>query len=167
METRKENAVSVDLKTFRMENDLLQKELAEYLGLSPSFLCKVENGREKLPYEQYLKILNNDRGWETDSLVNGPTRNVHIHHGTENSCHHLGSHSQINYHGYNQEYVDQEVGRRVALKEQELEHSLKEIARLNNELAFLKAQNATLLDIIKGFSSAKTAKEVTTSQEND
>lgn len=52
-----------DLKLFRKTNHLTQLALAEYLGVTKSFICQIENGRVDLPYEKKEMIINNERGW--------------------------------------------------------------------------------------------------------
>ena len=59
----------IDLKGFRKMNGLTQDELGEFLGMKKSFISKVENGREKLPYAKLQKLLTNGRGWDTSLLL--------------------------------------------------------------------------------------------------
>ncbi len=59
----------VDLKAFRKGNGLSQKEVAEYLGVTRSFIGQVEAGFSKLPIDKVSKLLNNTHNWVTTSLV--------------------------------------------------------------------------------------------------
>ncbi len=59
----------IDLKAFRKDNGLSQKEVAEYLGVTRSFIGQVEAGFSKLPTDKISKLLNNTQNWVTTSLV--------------------------------------------------------------------------------------------------
>lgn len=58
----------VDLKAFRRKNNLLQKDLATYLGISREFISMVESGKAVLPRNHIGKLLNNDKGWDTSAI---------------------------------------------------------------------------------------------------
>ena len=55
----------VDVKQFRIANSLTQSELGEYLGIKKSFVSLIENGKAALPNDKFVKLINNDRGWDT------------------------------------------------------------------------------------------------------
>jgi len=57
-----------ELKTFRKVNNLLQKDVADYLGVSREYISMVESGKASLPYNHLRKLLVNDRGWDVSSL---------------------------------------------------------------------------------------------------
>lgn len=59
----------IDLKAFRKDNGLSQKEVAEYLGVTRSFIGQVEAGFSKLPTDKVSKLLNNTQNWVITSLV--------------------------------------------------------------------------------------------------
>jgi len=59
----------VDLKQFREDNELMQITLARYLDVSKQYLSHVENGRCDLSIKYVDKLLNNDMGWDTRSLL--------------------------------------------------------------------------------------------------
>ena len=59
----------IDLKAFRKDNGLSQKVVAEYLGVTRSFIGQVEAGFSKLPTDKVSKLLNNTQNWVTTSLV--------------------------------------------------------------------------------------------------
>ena len=61
--------VTVDLKSFRKTNYLNQTDVAKYLGISKSFISRVEKGREKLPEKQLERLMNNDMGWDITPLL--------------------------------------------------------------------------------------------------
>lgn len=58
-----------NLKEFRIANKLLQKEIAEYLGISRNFISIVESGKANLPREQLEKLIANDKGWDISALA--------------------------------------------------------------------------------------------------
>ncbi len=61
----------VDLKKFRKDNGLLQREVAEYLGVNVSFVTNIECGRNNIPQDKLERLIKNDRGWDVSSLVVG------------------------------------------------------------------------------------------------
>lgn len=65
------------LRKFRIQNKLLQKEIADYLGVSRNFISIIESGKSSLPREQWQKLVNNDQGWDTTALLESgqPTDN--------------------------------------------------------------------------------------------
>lgn len=56
------------LKRFRKENQLTQKELADYLEVGQGFVSQIENGERPAPKNIISKILANTCGWETTML---------------------------------------------------------------------------------------------------
>ena len=62
--------VGTGLKSFLIFNDVSQIELAEYLGISKGQMSKLVSGIARLQPEQLEKILNNDRGWNSEFLTN-------------------------------------------------------------------------------------------------
>ena len=59
----------IDLKGFRKQNKLSQKDLAEALGVSRSFIGQVEAGFSKLPDDKLDKLLANTNGWDVSMLI--------------------------------------------------------------------------------------------------
>lgn len=51
----------IDIKEFRKENNLQQNDLADYLGLSQSFLSQIERGNRPLAQKHIRKLLENDK----------------------------------------------------------------------------------------------------------
>lgn len=49
----------IDIKEFRRKNNLTQKELADYLGVTQAFISNMEAGRDKVPDRYISKILGN------------------------------------------------------------------------------------------------------------
>lgn len=58
----------IDLREFRKANNLQQDDIADYLGVTKSFISQVENGKRDLPQSQLSKLLLNYHGWVTTSL---------------------------------------------------------------------------------------------------
>ena len=56
------------LKSFLFFNDLSQLEVAEYLGVSRSYMSRLVSGTIKLRPEHLEKLMNNDKGWNTEYL---------------------------------------------------------------------------------------------------
>ena len=63
----------VDLTRFREKNGLLQKDIADYLGVSRVFISLVESGKTPLPYDKYQRLLDNENGWDV-SYLNAPDK---------------------------------------------------------------------------------------------
>ena len=56
------------IESFRHDNGLTKKEIAEYLGVSQAFIGRVCSGQYNLPEKQLQKLLSNNRGWNTTEL---------------------------------------------------------------------------------------------------
>lgn len=59
----------IDLKGFRKANNMSQKDLAEYLGVSRSFVGQVESNFSKLPQDKLNKLLTNKESWDVSMLL--------------------------------------------------------------------------------------------------
>lgn len=59
----------VDLKGFRSANNLSQQDVADFLGVSRSFVGQVESGFSKLPKDKIDKLGANNRGWDVSLLL--------------------------------------------------------------------------------------------------
>lgn len=59
---------AVDFKRFRKLNNLKQKDIADYLGVTRSFVSQVESGSSPLPDDKLEKILTNEKGWDISML---------------------------------------------------------------------------------------------------
>ena len=66
----------VDLKRFRKINKIGQDMLAQYLGVSRSFISSVETGRCNLPDDKLEKLRHNDCGWVIDDDMMTTARTV-------------------------------------------------------------------------------------------
>lgn len=64
----------VNLTAFRQRNGILQKDLADYLGVSRGYISMVESGRSRLSRENLDKLYENPYGWDLDDLVPAYTR---------------------------------------------------------------------------------------------
>lgn len=69
----------IDLKEFRKVNGLSQKDVADYLGVSRSFIGQVEAGFSKLPTDKIDKLLTNTNGWDVTCLTIKDNSGDHIH----------------------------------------------------------------------------------------
>ena len=84
METSKKNLKYVNLKGFRVVNELSQKEIAEYLEVSIAFISAVERGQAKLPADKFLRLIENDQDWETAPLLDQGDRGTRVHNDHRN-----------------------------------------------------------------------------------
>lgn len=57
------------LRSFVFFNNVSQQELASFLGISKGQMSKLVSGTAKLRPEQLERLLNNDRGWDTEFLT--------------------------------------------------------------------------------------------------
>ena len=59
----------IRLLEFRQENNILQKDLAVYLGVSRGYVSMIETQRSAISLDSLEKIFNNPYHWNTDMLV--------------------------------------------------------------------------------------------------
>ena len=57
------------LKSFLFFNDLGQLEVANYLGISKSYMSRIVSGDSPLQHEHLVKLVENDKGWNTEFLT--------------------------------------------------------------------------------------------------
>lgn len=62
----------VEIKAFRTANNLEQKEVAEYLGVTRQQISQIENGKSGLSKENIRKLLSNPYGWDVSMLPKDP-----------------------------------------------------------------------------------------------
>lgn len=154
MENNKNNLKFVNIKGFRLMNELSQKEVAEYLEVSIAFISAVERGTAKLPADKFVRLLENDRDWETSALVDSPGRESRVHHDHRTIGQNIEGEfnapvHNTSYSGYSEEQLQAELRHQTALIEQELASVKEENERLRQELAHERALNGRLLGIIE------------------
>lgn len=147
MNNPKEKAVPMyDLKGFRVCNNLTQKTVSDFLGISVAFISAIERGLSRLPNEQLIALLNNDQGWDTKYLLDGdPARGTFINNGQVD--HNVNSPENCEfrtYHGYTKEDVEREVYQKLAIAEAEIRMLKDENQRLSEDNAYLRSQNVML-----------------------
>lgn len=139
----------VDLKEFRESNGLLQKELAAYLGVSVAFISAIEKGQSKLPGEKLVKLLDNDKGWNTDSLVaQSPRLRPYYDMKTMNGGQDFGG-GQFNapiYCGKSDEDIDRIVKLNLAEYEAENRALRVKVQDMARENAFLRTMLTRLTE---------------------
>lgn len=131
----------VDLKGFRVCNNIRQKDVGDFLGLTVAFISAVERGLSRLPTEHLIALLNNDKGWDTTYLTDGdPGRYVNNNYG------HIGQHVQNNqncpinnFQGYTKEDVDREVYQKLAIAQSQIDSLEREVQHYREENAYLKS----------------------------
>jgi len=64
-----------NIKQFIEDNGLKQVDLAKFLGITEASVSKMVKGYTNPSKENLQKILDNDRGWDTTSLLQKGGRN--------------------------------------------------------------------------------------------
>ena len=57
-----------DFKKFIFVNDINQKDVIEYLGVSKGYMSLVISGKKKLSEENFRKLIENPYGWDVSML---------------------------------------------------------------------------------------------------
>ena len=130
----------VNLKAFRVANELSQKEVAEYLGVASAFISTIERGLSKLPGDKIVRLLDNDREWETAPLLQAGTGATRIHNDHRSITHNIEGEFNApihnnNYCGYSEEEFERELRRRTESRDQQIASLEAEIERLRLDLA--------------------------------
>ena len=154
MDNSKNTVRFANLRAFRMMNELSQKEVAEYLDVSIAFISSIERGQAKLPLEKLVKLLENDRDWETAPLLDTSGKGTRIHndHRTISSNMEGEFNAPVHnnhYSGYSEEEFESELQRRTELKDQQIRSLESEIEKLRLDLAQSKSMIERLLGILE------------------
>lgn len=64
----------INLTAFRQRNNILQKELADYLDVSRGYISMIESGRSTIAKESLDKIYENPYHWNVEDLTPAFTR---------------------------------------------------------------------------------------------
>ena len=156
MENSKKILKLVNMKAFRVANELSQKEVAEFLHVSIAFISAVERGQAKLPAEKLALLLDNDKDWETETLIDQPEKGVRNHYDHR----HIDSIGQNfegdfnapvnNYNGYSEEEFKNELRHVTELKDQQIASLEAEIMSLRQQLAREISRGDRLLRLLEG-----------------
>ena len=154
MEENKKSIRAVNLRAFRMTNELSQKEVAEYLEVSIAFISSIERGQAKLPLEKLAKLLDNDRDWETSCLLEQGGKGTRIHHDHRTISKNIEGEFNApihnnNYSGFSDEEFERELQRRTELKDQQIAALEAEIERLRMDLARERSINERFMGILE------------------
>ena len=154
MDNTKKIVKLVNMRAFRAMNELSQKDIAEYLEVSIAFISAVERGQAKLPAEKLVRLLENDRDWETSALIDQADKGTRIHHDYRNIGQNIEGEFNApvhnnNYNGYSEEQFNEELKHQTSLMEQEIKNLKAENDRLRQELAHERAVNGRLLGILE------------------
>lgn len=154
MENSKKIVKYVNMKGFRVMNDLSQKEVAEYLEVSIAFISAVERGQAKLPAEKLIRLLENDRDWETTPLLEEADRGMRIHNDRRSIGNNIEGEFNApvhnnNYNGFSDEEFEKELRRRTALKDQQIASLEAEIASLRLQLEREISRSERLMGILE------------------
>ena len=60
----------MDIRAFLKANNLKQRELARYLGVTEAAISNVVKGKSDFSNENLIKIANNPHDWDTSMLTN-------------------------------------------------------------------------------------------------
>ena len=154
MENTKKIVKLVNMRAFRAMNELSQKDIAEYLEVSIAFISAVERGQAKLPAEKLVRLLENDRDWETSALIDQADKGTRIHHDYRNIGQSIEGEFNApihnnNYNGFSDEEFEKELKRRTELKDQQIAALEDEIKSLRQQLAREISHNERLLGILE------------------
>lgn len=154
MENTKKIVKLVNMRAFRAMNELSQKDIAEYLEVSIAFISAVERGQAKLPAEKLVRLLENDRDWETSALIDQADKGTRIHHDYRNIGQNIEGEFNApihnnNYNGFSDEEFENELKRRTELKDQQIASLEDEIKSLRQQLAREISHNERLLGILE------------------
>lgn len=152
MENSKKILRLVNMRAFREMNELSQKEVAEFLEVSIAFVSAVERGQAKLPAEKLVKLLENDRDWETASLIDKPDGGTTIHHDHRSISQNIEGEFNApvhNYSGYSEAEFEKELARRTEILQQEIRNLQGENDRLRQALCHEQHTTARLIGILE------------------
>jgi len=154
MENTKKILRLVNMKGFRAMNELSQKEVAEYLEVSIAFISAVERGQAKLPAEKLVRLLENDRDWETSALIDREGRGPNIHNDHRSIGQNIEGEFNApvhnnHYSGYSEEEFEKELQRRTELKDQQIASLEAELERLRLDLARERSINERFMGILE------------------
>ena len=154
MEINKNSIRAVNLKAFRLTNELSQKDIAEYLEVSIAFISSIERGQAKLPIEKLARLLENDRDWETAPLLDQGGKGPRVHHDHRTISNNIEGEFNApihnnNYNGFSDEEFERELQRRTELKDQQIAALEVEIERLRMDLARERSINERLMGILE------------------
>lgn len=150
---------------FRSVNNLRQRDLGEFLGVSAGFISSVEKGTKAFPAEQMEKLLANDRGWNIECLESDrvPSSAIHYDYRRQKDCSNTENGDVNNYSGYSEEQVAAKVRQELALANAEIRRLEGDKTRLIEDNNYLKARIAvlegnekTLLETIKALSRGES-----------
>jgi transcriptional regulator with XRE-family HTH domain len=144
----------VNLRAFRLMNELSQKEVADYLEVSIAFISSIERGQAKLPIEKLARLLENDREWETAPLLDQGGKGTRVHHDHRTISNNMEGEFNApvhnnNYSGFSDEEFERELERRTALKDQQIAALEAEIERLRIDLARERSINERFMGILE------------------
>lgn len=130
-----------DLKSFRVANNLYQKDLADYLHVSIGFISSVERGASKLPGDKLAMLIDNDKGWDPTSLIkvnrlNSPNFEIKNMSGGQNFG---GNHIEEIHYGKSDEEIENLIKLNVAEYEAQNRVLREKVSSLTHELAFFKS----------------------------
>ena len=154
MENSKRILKLVNMKAFRVMNELSQKEVAEFLEVSIAFISAVERGQARLPADKLVRLLENDKDWETSALIDQDGKGARIHHDHRTIGQNIEGEFNApvhnnHYNGYSEEEFERELQRRTELEDQQIAALEAEIQRLRMDLARERSLNERFMGILE------------------
>ena len=154
MENSKRILKLVNMKAFRVMNELSQKDVAEFLEVSIAFISAVERGQARLPADKLVRLLENDKDWETSALIDQDGKGARIHHDHRTIGQNIEGEFNApvhnnHYNGYSEEEFERELQRRTELKDQQIASLEAEIQRLRMDLARERSLNERFMGILE------------------
>ena len=142
----------LDLKRFRNDKNLTQKDVADLLGVTQVFISRVEKGEKQIPQEKMV-ILQSKYGYITDYFIEEKEA-ISIPDASPKDLLFAGADA------FSRQIV-QMMNEKLIAPYSMLTEKDKEIARLNQEIGKLKAQleASKKMDVQEG-SAAKCANAV-------
>ena len=71
----------MNIKHFRKANNISQKALAEFAGVTQSAVSQWESGLTNIPSPILRRLMSNDQGWNTTALLEGGQPTDNSNHG--------------------------------------------------------------------------------------
>ena len=137
-------------KSFLKVNGLKQVELALFLEITESAVSNVVRGKANLSEEKLIKILQNDRGWDTSMLVGLSSRNYSVGNNSSGVIvNGNNSNSPIDNRHYYSDSPDV-LRAQVELLEERIQEKEERLKEKDAQIKEKDAQIKQLLDILQG-----------------
>lgn len=149
-ELRNRTFIMPGFRKFRTGNDIFQKDIAEYLGVTTGFVSAVERCQTKLPGDKLIMLLENPFGWVTDALFATEPQKIYNNSNLLTGDHAVSSNEigEINNYGYSEEDLKQRVELATALIKKDLEIAQVKNDQLEKQVLFLQEEIRGLRELL-------------------